>query len=73
MRPPIRVCKSGFRSPPPTGEDQLVVIWCNRPPLSLQALLNQVNGQVVPRIEEVIAATADVTCQFGRIGLFTEG
>ncbi len=62
-----------FSVAPPTGEDQLVVIWCNRPPLSLQALLNQVNGQVVPRIEEVIAATADVTCQFGRIGLFTEG
>jgi hypothetical protein len=62
-----------FDVAPPTGEDQLVVIWCKRPPLSLHALLAQANGHVVPTMHDVIATTADTQCQYGRIGLFTEG
>ncbi|MGV8953072.1 MAG: caspase family protein [Cypionkella sp.] len=62
-----------FDVAPPTGEDQLVVIWCKRPPLALHALLAQANGHTVPSMSDVIAATADTQCQFGRIGLFTEG
>ncbi|MFN4153791.1 MAG: caspase family protein [Paracoccaceae bacterium] len=62
-----------FSVSPPTGEDQLVVIWCRRPPLSLHALLRAVNGGPVPPMSEVQAASADTDCQFGRIGLFTEG
>ncbi|MCF8484821.1 MAG: caspase family protein [Rhodobacteraceae bacterium] len=62
-----------FSVAPPTGEDQLIAVWCSRPPLPLQALLAQANGQVVPPLAEILAATADVRCQFGRIGLFTEG
>lgn len=62
-----------FDVAPPTGEDQLVVIWCKRPPLSLHALLAQSNGHTVPPMSEIIATTADTQCQYGRIGLFTEG
>lgn len=62
-----------FTVVPPTGEDQLVVVWCQRPPLSLHALLNGANGRLVPPVEEITAAASDTTCQFGRIGLFTEG
>jgi hypothetical protein len=62
-----------FSVTPPTGEDQLVVIWCARPPLSLHALLAQANGHVVPNISDIVATTADTKCQYGRIGLFTEG
>ena len=62
-----------FDVAPPTGEDQLVVIWCKRPPLSLHALLAQANGHVVPPMREIIANSADTQCQYGRIGLFTEG
>lgn len=62
-----------FDVAPPTGEDQLVAIWCKRPPLSLHALLAKVNGKTVPPMAEIIANTADTSCQYGRIGLFTEG
>ncbi len=62
-----------FSVAPPTGEDQLIVIWCRRPPLALHALLAQANGLPVPPVSEIIATTADTACQFGRIGLFTEG
>lgn len=62
-----------FDVAPPTGEDQLVVIWCKRPPLSLHALLARGNGRTVPPMSEILATTADTQCQYGRIGLFTEG
>ncbi len=62
-----------FDVAPPTGEDQLVVIWCKRPPLALHGLLAQANGHTVPPMSEIIATTADTQCQYGRIGLFTEG
>jgi Caspase domain len=62
-----------FAVAPPTGEDQLVTVWCARPPLGLHELLAAANGQSVPPMSELLAATADTTCQYGRIGLFTEG
>lgn len=62
-----------FTVVPPTGEDQLVVAWCARPPLALHALLGQANGRLVPPMADIAAAAAETTCQFGRIGLFTEG
>jgi len=62
-----------FSVAPPTGQDQLIAIWCNRPPLPLQALLAGANGATVPSMDEVLASTAAVRCQYGRIGLFTEG
>jgi Caspase domain len=62
-----------FAVAPPTGEDQLVTIWCARPPLGLHELLNANNGQTVPTMQDVLSATADTICQYGRIGLFTEG
>jgi hypothetical protein len=62
-----------FSVAPPTGEDQLVTIWCTRPPLGLHDLLVTHTGKTVPPMSEFLAATADTTCQYGRIGLFTEG
>lgn len=62
-----------FAVTPPTGEDQLIAIWCARPPLGLQDLLAEATGKTVPAMAEVLAATADTRCQYGRIGLFTEG
>ena len=62
-----------FSVAPPTGEDQLVAIWCARPPLGLHDLLVATNGRTVPPVAEFLAATADTICQYGRIGLFTEG
>lgn len=62
-----------FSAAPPTGEDQLVTIWCARPPLGLHDLLVASNGKTVPPMAEILSATADTTCQYGRIGLFTEG
>ena len=62
-----------FAVTPPTGEDQLIAIWCARPPLGLHDLLTAATGKPVPPMAEVLAATADTRCQYGRIGLFTEG
>ncbi len=62
-----------FAVTPPTGEDQLITLWCARPPLGLQDLLRESNGKTVPAMADVMAATADTTCQYGRISLFTEG
>jgi Caspase domain len=62
-----------FAVAPPTGEDQLVTVWCARPPLGLHDLLGQTDGATVPSMAEILRATADTTCQYGRIGLFTEG
>ena len=62
-----------FAVAPPTGEDQLIAIWCARPPLGLHDLLRETAGETVPAMGEVLAATADTTCQYGRLGLFTEG
>ena len=62
-----------FAVTPPTGEDQLIAIWCARPPLGLQDLLVAGTGKTVPAMADILAATADTTCQYGRIGLFTEG
>ena len=62
-----------FAVTPPTGEDQLIAVWCARPPLGLQDLLAEVAGKIVPAMADVQAATADTSCQYGRLGLFTEG
>jgi Caspase domain len=62
-----------FSVAPPAGEDQLVAIWCARPPLGLHELLGATTGKTVPPMVEFLNATADTTCQYGRIGLFTEG
>jgi Caspase domain len=62
-----------FTVAPPTGEDQLVTVWCTRPPLSLHELLAAANGHTVPTMAEILSATAESPCQYGRIGLFTEG
>ncbi len=62
-----------FAVAPPIGEDQLVTVWCARPPLGLHDLLGQANGATVPSMAEILRATADTICQYGRIGLFTEG
>ena len=62
-----------FAVTPPVGEDQLITIWCARPPLGLQDLLGEKVGKPVPTMADILAATADTPCQFGRVGLFTEG
>ena len=61
-----------FSVAPPPGVDQLVAVFCKRPPLGLQDLLNQMNGRLVPPFAAITEALTTNTCQFGRIGLFTE-
>ena len=61
-----------FSVAPPAGVDQLVAVYCKRPPLGLQSLLREVNGRTVPPYKHMRDALQGNTCQFGRIGLFTE-
>ena len=62
-----------FAVAPPTGVDQLVAIYCNRPPRHLHDLLGKMNGRTLPDFDEILEVLGTNTCQFGRIGLFTEG
>lgn len=60
-----------FRVTEPTGADQLVAVFCNRPPIELHRLLSEANGRTVPLPDTLFLATTGVRCQVGRIGLFT--
>ncbi|MBJ3777356.1 caspase family protein [Acuticoccus mangrovi] len=59
-----------FRVAPPAGADQLVALFCERPPLGLHDLLRR-SGGAAPEPERVVAALGNTRCQAGRIGLFT--
>lgn len=60
-----------FRVSPPTGADQLVAVFCSRPPLELQAVLRDLNGQTAPREDRLSVALRQGRCQIGLTGLFT--
>ncbi|AXI41345.1 hypothetical protein C1J02_04755 [Sulfitobacter sp. SK011] len=55
----------------PVGEDQLVAIFCTRPPLDLQKLLQSLNNQTVPSDDRLSVALHQGDCQTGLTGLFT--
>ena len=61
-----------FSVAPPPGVDQLIAVYCKRPPLHLQSLLKQVNGRTVPAYKDMLDTLGNNSCQFGRVGLFTE-
>ena len=61
-----------FRVTPPAGADQLVAVFCDRPPLDLRALLAALNGQTVPADGRLTEALKQGRCQTGTLGLFTE-
>jgi hypothetical protein len=61
-----------FRVTPPVGADQLVAVYCSRPPLDLQALLGDLNGETVPMGNQLALALGQGKCQTGLIGLFTQ-
>ena len=42
-----------FSVAPPPGVDQLIAVYCKRPPLHLQHLLDKVNGRLVPPYDEL--------------------
>lgn len=60
-----------FEVVPPTGADQLVSIWCVRPPLSLHDLLATDAKSLVANASVYLDHLSDNQCQVGRIGLFT--
>ena len=60
-----------FRVSPPTGADQLVAVFCSRPPLELQALLRDLNNRTAPSDDRMALALRQGTCQTGLTGLFT--
>ena len=61
-----------FRVTPPTGADQLVSIFCSRPPLDLRRELARYNGVLVPDDDTLPTVLGRGTCQTGIIGLYTE-
>lgn len=62
-----------FRVTEPTGADQLVAIFCTRPPLDLRRMLDRFNGKTLPDDDTLPSVLARGTCQTGIIGLYTEG
>lgn len=61
-----------FRVTPPTGADQLVSIFCGRPPLDLRNVLARYNGSLVPDDDTLPVVLEQGNCQTGLIGLYTE-
>jgi hypothetical protein len=60
-----------FRVAPPVGADQLVAVFCTRPPLDLQALLRELNSKTAPQDTRLSLALSQGECQTGLTGLFT--
>jgi hypothetical protein len=60
-----------FRVAAPVGADQLVAVFCTRPPLDLQLFLKSVNDQTAPADDRLSIALAQGDCQTGLTGLFT--
>ncbi len=60
-----------FQVAPPAGADQLVAVFCTRPPLEVQAVLQTINNQTVPTDDRLTSALAQGDCQIGLTGLFT--
>lgn len=60
-----------FRVTAPVGADQLVAVFCTRPPLQLQALIKELNAKTVPTDDRLATALQQGTCQTGLSGLFT--
>lgn len=61
-----------FRVTSPTGADQLVAIFCSRPPLDLRRDLSKFNGKLVPGGKMLPTVLGRGKCQTGIIGLYTE-
>jgi len=61
-----------FRVSHPLGADQLVAVFCSRPPLDLQALLGTLNGQTAPTDNHFFETLRQGNCQTGLVGLFTQ-
>lgn len=61
-----------FRVTEPTGADQLVAIFCSRPPLDLRRALARYNGALVPEDDTLPTVLGQGNCQTGIIGLYTE-
>lgn len=53
----------------PAGSDQLVAVFCGRPPLDLRAALARAAGRTVS--PSLLDALTNQECQLGRMGLFT--
>lgn len=62
-----------FQVTPPTGADQLVAVFCTRPPLDMRRTLQQMNGQAAPQDDTLRVLLSRGDCQVGITGLFTEG
>jgi hypothetical protein len=60
-----------FRIAAPVGADQLVAIFCTRPPLDLQVLLKALNDQTASTDDRLPNALKQGDCQTGLTGLFT--
>jgi hypothetical protein len=61
-----------FQVIPPLGADQLVAVFCSRPPLDLQALLDILNGQTALSNALFFETLRKGNCQTGLVGLFTK-
>ncbi len=61
-----------FRVGPPTGEDQLIAIWCKRPAIALNKALLEMSGTTVEPMSKFLELTSDNSCQFARFGLYTK-
>ena len=55
---------------PPTGEDDLVAVFCNQPQDKAIAVLNTYNGKAPPE-PETLLQTLGKDCQIGRYAFFT--
>ncbi len=60
-----------FKVTPPTGADQLVAVFCRRPPLDLRAVLAEHDGSALPDPSAVTDILARTACQVNVTGLFT--
>ena len=56
----------------PTGADQIVAVFCKRPPLDLRKTMQAFNGRTVPRNETLKVALQPRSCQVGVVGLYTK-
>jgi hypothetical protein len=56
---------------PPTGEDDLVAVFCEQAQDEARSLLNQHNGKNPPDPEALLKTLDSNTCQIGRYAFFT--
>lgn len=57
---------------PPVGEDDVVAIFCKKPPTQMIAILNEYQSKAAPNPESLLT-TIGRDCQIGRYSFFTQG